>query len=287
MHIKVGQELAEFTARVPTIDAAWLLQFEADIEAANDHPGHRAQQVDQRVKTSDLRAQMQSSREALSVLNRYARLAWPTERGQWRQFGQEHWRVQQRTRAWLDHALRLAHQIAQQPENKPMLLAAGMTQAAIDALLTLADSLGEKNMEQGLSKTSREPLTHTRMRLYNRVFEKMRTIRIAAEIVHQHDAARKRSYYLYAPGELKRAVRVAIQALDEQGAPIAGALVSLRGVRLAARLTDAQGVAYFRSVRIGEEVGIDVSRCGAGGPVHQFEALPLEGTGLHKLEVRY
>lgn len=197
---QVTAEVADFTARFPWLDAAWLTAFQADIDAADAFPKDDSVVFDIKVLTGDVTAAMKQSYAALQALGGYAKLAWPTDLARQRVFGQQNWKKAYSSTLKLNEALELAHEKAEVASYKADLLAKGYTQAEIDMLETLADELQLKNRLQEAAKAGRKVSVHDRVVLLNTVWGHMQTINICASVVWANDAERMGQYTLYASG---------------------------------------------------------------------------------------
>lgn len=193
----LSDQLADFTARFPWVDAAWLAAFESDMDAADGFPTDRSTQLDSRVITSDLRTAMAQGYAQLRQLAGYAALAWPDDVARQRAFGQNRWPGARAKVLELAEALELAHGMAQHPDYRPALLSKGYTQAAIDQLSALATELSERNGLQESAKADRKVRRHDRVELLNRVWERMGTLSICAQVVWANDAERAALYQPY------------------------------------------------------------------------------------------
>ncbi len=196
-HDQLNGELADFTARFPWLDAAWLTAFQADITAADAFPKDESVILDLKVLTGDVTAAMQQGFAALQTLGAYGKLAWPNDVARQRVFGQDTWRDAYNNTLKLQEALELAHTKADSASYKPDLLAKGYTQVEIDQLNTLATDLQTKNGLQEALKVGRHVTKHDRIALLNVVWEHMKTINTCASVVWAADAERMDQYQLY------------------------------------------------------------------------------------------
>lgn len=196
-HDRLAGELADFTARFPWLDAAWLTAFQADITASDAFPKDESVTLDIKVLTGDVTASMQQGYAALQTLGGYAKLAYPNDTARQRVFGQQYWRDAYNNTLKLQEALELAHAKADSPTYKADLLAKGYTQADIDQLNALATDLQTKNGLQEALKAGRKVTKHDRIALLNTVWEHMKTINTCANVVWAGDVERIDQYQLY------------------------------------------------------------------------------------------
>lgn len=196
-HDQLTLELADFTARFPWLDAAWLTAFQNDIDAADAFPKDDSVTLDIKVLTGDVTAAMQQGYAGLQTLGGYAKLAWPTDMARQRVFGQQNWKKAYSSTLKLQEALELAHTKAENASYKADLLAKGYTQAEIDMLETLSDEIKLKNRLQEAAKAGRKVSVHDRVSLLNVVWAHMLTINTCASVVWAADAERKGVYNMY------------------------------------------------------------------------------------------
>jgi len=198
-HDTLQAELADFTAQFPQIDAAWFSDFKAAIDSADDQPSDTDLRLDRQLRKAALDEAIEAARAALSDLNLRARLAFADNAEMQRSFGQDRW-----PRAWrvpnrMEEALRLARDVANEPDVNAALLAQGMNQAQIDNLGTLAGNLNERTIDKNIMKLDRQVATSERIRLMNAVYAKMKEINTCAQLVWRGDEVRRRQYRLGAP----------------------------------------------------------------------------------------
>lgn len=196
-HDRLSGELADFTARFPWLDAAWLTAFQNDIDAADAFPKDDSVVLDIKVLTGDVTGAMRQGYAGLQTLGGYAKLAWPTDVARQRVFRQQNWKKAYNSTLKLQEALELAHEKADSASYKPALLAKGYTQAEIDMLETLSDEIKLKNRLQEAAKAGRKVSVHDRVALLNVVWEHMLTINTCASVVWAADAERMGQYTMY------------------------------------------------------------------------------------------
>ena len=196
-HDTLNGELADFTARFPWLDAAWLTALETDIASADQFPKDDSLLLDQKVLTGDVGTTMRRGYSALQDLGMYAKLAFPDDVARQRVFGQQLWNDAYDNTLKLQEALELAYNKADDAAYKTPLLDKGYTQAEIDELNTMARDLQFKNGLQESAKAGRAVSRHDRIMLHNIVWGHMRTINTCAQIVWREDADRLGQYQLY------------------------------------------------------------------------------------------
>lgn len=193
----LSEELADFSARFPWLDAVWLAAFGNDMETANAFAKDSSTVLEVKVLTGDVGSAQRQGYAALQTLGWYAKLAWPTDVARQRVFGQDRWRDAYDHTLKLQQALELAHTKAEDPDYKGELLAKGYTQAEMDMLETLSDEIMLKNRLQESAKNGRMVSSHDRIALHNTVWQHLQTVNTCAALLWRHDAERKGRYNLY------------------------------------------------------------------------------------------
>ncbi len=210
----LGRELDKFTARFPWMDGAWLASFEDDLVAAKAFPTDTSLMLDIGVIHGDLKATMKQAYSALSTLDGYAKLAWPTDLSRQKAFGQPRWRAVRDNPLQLAEAIELAHSTAQDPDFHSLLLAKGYTQEAIDQLDALATEIKDRNTQLKGIKADRKVMRNDRIVLLNAVWESMTTLTTCASIVWASDVGRRAQYQRY-EAKAKKAKKVEDGEVDE------------------------------------------------------------------------
>jgi hypothetical protein len=250
-HDRLSDELADFTARFPWLDGAWLTAYQADITAADAFPKDESVLLDLKVLTGDVTAAMQQGYAALLTLGGYAKLAWPTDMARQKVFGQQYWANASKNTLKLQEALELAYAKANSASYKPGLLAKGYTQPEIDMLNTLATDLQTKNGLQEALKMGRHVTKHDRIALLNVVWGHMQTVNTCASVVWAGDAEREDQYQLYPSGSTGPTPPSIYGRVTGTGsAPVASATVSIVGTT-DTTLTNGNGEYTFSNLAEG------------------------------------
>lgn len=193
----LSEELADFSARFPWLDAVWLAAFGNDIQAANAFAKDNSTVLEVKVLTGDVGSAQRQGYAALQTLGWYAKLAWPADVARQRVFGQDRWRDAYDHTLKLQQALELAHSKAEDSDYKGALLAKGYTQAEMDSLETLSEEIMLKNRLQEAAKNGRTVSSHDRVAIHNTVWHHLQTVGICAGLVWRNDAERRGRYNLY------------------------------------------------------------------------------------------
>jgi len=259
----VALEVASFSVKFPWLDAAWLILFQNDIDAADNFPKDDTVVGDQKVKTGDLKAEEALGAAALDLLGIYAKLAWPSDKSRQMVFGQQNWTEAKRNTLKLKEALQRAYKYANDDDYKGPLTAKGMQQGDIDQLQTIANDIETKNNTQELAKGTRPVSTRDRTVLHNAVWTRMETVNTCAQLVWAADDTRRSQYNLYPPGygnQNNETTQVTVHVTETgSGDNRVGTTVELTNVNLVARQTNAQGNAIFESVAIPTTVNIKIT----------------------------
>jgi hypothetical protein len=196
-HGNLTDQLADFQAKFPWIDAPYLLSFNSDIATSKSFQIDQSVQNSLRVITEDINASVAEGMRGLDGLDIYARLAFPDSRAKQRVFGQDTWDKARDDQEKMISALTLANSFADAAPYKAALLAKGMTQGDIDNLATVAANIELKNTLQEKAKSGRPVTTEDRIQVNNIVWKRMQTISICSELVWRDDYARRIQYLLY------------------------------------------------------------------------------------------
>ncbi len=247
MYNHLDKDLASFTAEFPSIDAAFALQFEADINLAKNAAPDLFLVNSKKVMTDDIKQAMKQGDLALRKLGIYARLTYFNDRVQQRVFGQNSWQAARSNRKKMFVALEFAHNLVTQAPYQADLAATGYVAANALELETIANLLGERKMPQNKAAKERVVNTEKRLRLFNKVWATMKSLSVAAELVYREEPERHKLFMLY-PDAAKNITTLKVQVL-KNGKPVAGAVVTLSYFKKE-RTTNKRGVAVFKALRM-------------------------------------
>lgn len=265
-HFNATQDLATLTAKVPTLTAAWLTAFLADINNARNYPTDTSVKLNLADYTFDIGETMILARKALSVLGKRAQLAFADAEHRQRAFGNDTWDKAYDSQEKMQTALLVAHEVCEKAAYKPTLLIEGMTQADIDELSDLADELRSRNTFQEEAKGERKVSTATRINLFNLVWRRRKRLSLAAQITWPDDAAKHEQYQLYPPAGAAVLTTVVVTVLVGGGAPLDNASVQ-SSAQLVAQPTNLEGKATFQSTDMPELLTFSVTPQGGGAAV--------------------
>lgn len=254
-HDLLEDDLGDFTPKFPEITEPWLISFQTDIATARNFQSDTEVVNTIKVLTEDVESSMDEGASALNAVDVYARLAFPTSPAKQRVFGQDGWVKARSDQQKMSKALKLAHSFANAEPYKTALLAKGLTQAQIDALLTIAENIDLKDALQEKAKAGRPVTTEERIKVLNIVWSKKQMLSLASELVYIDDAAKRAQYLLY-PKASGASTTVIVHVT--KGGVVQVGQVLLTNTGLAAQVIDASGNATFVSSNMPEAVDVQV-----------------------------
>ena len=193
--------LAQFSARFPFIDNAFLASFQTEINVAEALPLDGQVKADKNVDAEDANIILAQCKTALRALNRYAQLAFHGDKARKKAFGQDTWTKAFQNKDVMQTALKKAHEIAIKPEYQIPLFATGFTPDMVAELLTLWQQLVALHVRHQEAKKLRKVSTQDRIETYNAVWARMKTISICAKVVFIDNPAAKKLFMLYGKGK--------------------------------------------------------------------------------------
>lgn len=270
----LSTDLASFTARFPWIVTAYLTSYQTDIDTAEAFPDDDTVMTDIKVLTSDVNASVAEGKSNLNILFLYSEITYPDDKVKQRVFGQDRMEKARNDQEKMMNLLEHANSFADKNPYKADLLAKGYTQVEIDALLTVADNIRDKNRLQENAKASRPVTTQDRIIVYNTVFSRMRLIFKCAQVVFAGNAAKIEQYRVYPPQATPSATTLSIHASNAStGENFANLTVTVAGTALT-DITDDGGIANLDLGVISDEtVTLEVTNDGIDPQT--FSNLPI------------
>lgn len=193
-----NEDIAEFTAKYPDMDAAYATAWQNAINAADAAPDDEEVVSDQKQKTETLIETMRQADNKYGALVTYLKLIHKDKAaGVLDHFGYKRLRRSRYSQPRMKELLDLAYERANSADYKAALIAKGFLQADIDELNALASQLNDENIEQEKSKTDRPEAAQERITLHNAVWDIMTEVNIASKVVFANDYARQQHYLLY------------------------------------------------------------------------------------------
>lgn len=187
---------ADFIAAFPLFTLPFATDFQAAIDAADAIPSGYEIDAQIAVVTEDLNQILILGQKALQKLYTYVDLTW-TNKKMYNVFGRSKYEKARNSDLKMKELLELAHRQAEITENKTPLLATGYTQADIDELGAISDSIDAKNAEQEDMMANRGKLTQERVVALNNVWNFMKQINKASKVVFVDNPAKIELYLLY------------------------------------------------------------------------------------------
>ena len=275
-HDQLVEDLADFTAKFPFIDAAYEAAIQATIDAANALPLDNQVVDNLKVLTEDVNAQVVLGRRALSDLGIYAKLAFPDDEARQRVFGQDTWGDAYSDQEKMMNALEQAHTMVTTAPYDADLATKGFVAANATTLQTIANEIRSRNGLQEKAKASRPVTTQDRIVQYNSVWAQLREINLASQVVFADNPAKLDSYKLYPNGNNTTTVNLTVNTTGT-GEPLANASIQIVGSPLAPQTTNGSGQATFASVNMPELISLEITS--EGGAITTIDDLTvLTGT---------
>lgn len=258
---QLAEDLAEFEAKFPFMNADYVTALTTSIENANTLPLDNQVVSNIKLLTADVNAHVVLGRNALSDLNTYAKLAYKKDPAKQQAFGQKDWDKAYSDQEKMENALEFANDIAKDEPFVTDLSAKGFTVADNANLLTIATNIHSRNILQENAINKRPVTTAERITLYNSLWEIIKDISLAAKMLYRNDDAKRRSYLLYPNNTDTTTVNVRVNNTGTTD-PQVNSSVKIVDSELVAQTTDENGVASFSSVNIDEFISLEITSQG-------------------------
>ena len=154
----------------------------------------------QSVETDALKVLVNEGANLYQALLLYVRLAYPNDAGALKLFGQSQYEAARNNQLKLPVLLRMAYAQATKPEYQAALLAKGMKEQEIGALVSMAEDITAQNIIQEKAIKDRTIELNNRIIALNLVWAKMALVCQCAKLVFQNDAAHY-NLFLLSDGE--------------------------------------------------------------------------------------
>lgn len=154
----------------------------------------------QSVETDALKVLVNEGANLYQTLLLYVRLAYPNDAGALKLFGQSQYEAARNHQLKLPVLLRMAYAQATKPECQAALLAKGMKEQEIGALVSMAEDITAQNIIQEKAIKDRTIELNNRIIALNLVWAKMAMVCQCAKLVFQNDATRY-NLFLLSDGE--------------------------------------------------------------------------------------
>ena len=194
VHQLFVDDLADFTAFDPNFTATYAADWEADIDTALALPTDELYRDQIQVKTQTVQEKMQACRGKYIEVKYFVLKAFANNKAVQQEFGLDDYNTARQSDIKLQEFMLRMHQIA--TNYSAELIAAGYTATQITEILTLADELGTKNIDQEVFIKEQLTTTQNRIQSMNTVYEKRSLIAQAAKIIYASNFAKYQQYLL-------------------------------------------------------------------------------------------
>ncbi len=197
MYDNLVENLPVFTAKYPTIDAAFALGFKTAIDDANDVPHDRVLVEEISDDAARMEGFVADGKSAFMNLIIIARMAFPNNPTMINRFGLPEYEEYSSIHTKFPIILDQAHDLANDPINKPLLISKGMTVASIANIATVSENIKAENKLLFSEKKKRIPNTQERIKKYNAVWEFMVQISECSKMLFSDNWAMYHMFLLY------------------------------------------------------------------------------------------
>jgi len=187
-------DLPRFTEIVPSINAAFLTEWEADIQAAEAVPTDRQHQNESLDLSEEVQAAMGNVRIKNMQLKLAAMEAFPKDAGKYAAFGFNEYNKVRLSDADLQLYAERLHSVA--VKYKTQLNAVGWSDEKIATIDTVAQALRDADDAQEEHKRNRREATNLRINTYNTMWQKRQFIAQAAKVIFMDDFGKYQKYLL-------------------------------------------------------------------------------------------
>ena len=194
MHKHFTERLADFMAFDSSLNATWAANWQAANRAVELQPSDETILDQMRQRTHTLSDKEKECMKAAIDLKYYVGKAFPDDKIAAGEFGYKTLYKASGSTPHLVLWMKVAHNRAD--KYKTELMAEGMTQAAIDQLLTLAQELESVDMDQEIFMRERPQATRTRHQVYNDMWRFVTQTAAAANRVYADDKVQKEIFEL-------------------------------------------------------------------------------------------
>lgn len=197
LHGLLTADLADFTAFDGDIDAGFLADWLAAIQAAD---GVVRDQVVQDViegQTSAVLAKMELCRKKYNEVKYFAGKAFPGNKPVMDEFGTEDYPKARNRQGKLIELMGILHKAAD--KYKVQLIAQAYSQPRIDEILTLRNELQAANTDQDVAIKGRPVLSNERVQVLNSAYKFTAQVCEVAQLIYADNQV-KRDQYVYNPG---------------------------------------------------------------------------------------
>ncbi|MES2621508.1 MAG: carboxypeptidase-like regulatory domain-containing protein [Bacteroidota bacterium] len=189
-------DVADFTAKDPDLDAAFAADMLDSIEESEGWETAETRQDQQEQETEDVLVAMKTGNQTYIIAKYYIEKAFSAQPKTLKKFGLDNFTAARNRQPKMILFLRNLHTLCEDPANKAELLAAGMTQLQIDAIGVAVGTLATENTEQNKFIKETPEATAERITQYNSTFAFMQQINRASKIVYYGNVVKLNQYLL-------------------------------------------------------------------------------------------
>lgn len=194
VHTLFVNDLADFSAFDPSFDAPYAADWLASINTAQALPTDELYRDQIQVRTQTVQQAMQACRAKYMEVKFFVLKAFPNNKAVQQEFGLDDYNRARQSDIKLQEFMIRMHQIA--TKYQAQLLAVSYTAPQIAQILTLANTLGDNNIEQEVVIKEQLTATQNRVESMNLVYEKRSLIAQAAKIIYADNFAKYQQYLL-------------------------------------------------------------------------------------------
>ena len=196
------QDIAQFTAFNNNMNAAYLVEYSAAIQAAEVVVRDTSVKGEQAVKTETVEKVMEKARKKFKHVKFFVEKAFENSPGAQHEFGlYDYLKVRLNTTKMIGF-LDLMHTVC--VTHSAPLIAAGFSAAGIAEIETIMHELSASSLQQHAAKKERPVLTDERIITLNKCYSIMAQVNAAAQLVFSDDFAKQKQYRFYEKRKKKK-----------------------------------------------------------------------------------
>lgn len=191
------QDLAVFSAFDPNLNAAFATEWENELNSGNAIPNDELFRDQLQITSNELKQHIKLCRKKYNEFKYFVLRAYPTDAAMQQAFGLKEYTTHTRSAINLAEFLLTMHTIAF--NNKATLIQphVGYTEAGIEEIKTLQETLIERIIALSVKKNEQHSSTNERIELFNKVYGKFALVASAAKIIYANNFAKYEQYLIY------------------------------------------------------------------------------------------
>jgi len=190
-----------FVVKVPSLVTPYETLWQSEIDTAQAIAPDVMVVDYMQVLTHNAQLELVNAQDKYQILLFYIKLAYPKDLSMHNMFGADRYNKARLSQLKMIDLMEQAHTTASEPNHVTALTGVGYTQAQIDELLTVRDTLYAKNRLQENAKNKRLASTYDRITAYNNVWKRMADVSYASKLVFKDNYTKIKQYLLYPEGE--------------------------------------------------------------------------------------